>query len=397
MEADLRRLLQVFEVCGKPRITLAEMSQALRQFSQDQLYGAKVHHLKLKQEILLFNHVFRLEKDFISLHSAVNSSQADTLYHSCGLRDDRSLVVQSIERMVGVSPLQTFALSQQYPVVIAPNVSAVDQWVSELYAQRVKLVGIDTESPVSFKAGAQLPVALVQIATIRSCLLAHLPRFGKFPRSLAALLADPQIAKAGFGVFGDFSALRAQLGLQPRSGLDVSSACAALSLRPMELGTLGVQTGAASLLGLYTQKSKDITCSNWARDLAPKQVNYAVTDAVLSLNCALQLLMLAPGRVVPGLCVLPSDHTLALATGTSTLLISRCPDTNAVLVALTKGAPGFVLHDMTGKHMHMEVVERLKCCRTAEEAENIMETGKCFESKFLTVAKLQDGQNIGSS
>jgi len=391
MEADLRRLLEAFKRCEKPKISLSMLMQAIRQ-SGEQLYGERSHGLKLKQEILLFNRVFNLEKDQITLCAEVSSpDQAAELLPACGLRSDTSLVIQAMEKQVGVARLHPYALPEQYPVLLASTAAVVDQWVSELYTSRAKLVGFDTESPVFFRKGAKKEqVALLQLACANSCLLVHLSRLDCVPPSLTALLKDPTVAKAGFGVLQDFQLLSHQLGLHPRSGLDVSVACGALGLPQNEIGTLGVQTGAASLLCLYTKKSKKVACSNWAGQLNSAQVTYAATDAVLSLNCTLQALLLRPGLVVPGLCSLPSDLTLALSTGHSTIIVSHSPDQNAsLLVALTKcGDTPLRWYEMTGGHASSSLLTKLRNCGSLEEAERLLEPGRCFHSQYLTISRI---------
>lgn len=391
MEADLKRLLEAFRRCEKPKISLSMLMQTIRQ-SGGRLYGERSHGLKLKQEILLFNRVFNLEKDHVTLCAEVSSSdQAAELLPACGLRSDTSLVMQALERQVGVSRVYPFELPAKYPVLLASTAATVDQWVAELYTSRAKLVGFDTESPVLFKVGAKgEQVALLQLACANSCLLVHLSKLGCVPASLVALLEDATVAKAGFGVLQDFQLLSNQLGLHPRSGLDVSLACGALDLPQSDIGTLGVQTGAASLLSLYTKKSKKMACSNWANELTSAQLTYAATDAVLSLNCALQTLLLRPGLVVPGLCSLPSDLTLALATGQSTVIISHSPELSpSFLVALTKcGDTPLRWYEMTGGHVPSSLLKKLQECDNLEAMERLLEPGRCFHSQYLTISRI---------
>lgn len=391
MEADLRRLLEAFRRLEKPKISLSMLLQTIRQ-SGEPLYGERSQGLKLKQEILLFNRVFNLEKDTITLCAEGSSpDQAAELLPACGLRTDTPLVIQAMERQVGVSRLHPFELPAQYPVLLASTAAVVDQWVSQLYSSRAKLVGFDTESPVLFRKGARREqVALLQLACPHSCMLVHLSKLGCVPASLAALLEDAAVAKAGFGVLQDFQLLSSQLGLHPRSGLDVSLACGALGLPQNGIDTLGVQTGAASLLCLYTKKSKKVACSNWASQLTSAQLTYAATDAVLSLNCALQTLLLRPGLVVPGLCSLPSDLTLALSTGQSTVIISHSPEQSpSFLVALTKcGDTPLRWYEMAGGHVPDSLLTKLRQCDNLAAVERLLEPGRCFHSQYLTIARI---------
>jgi hypothetical protein len=365
------------------------LSQAIRQ-SGEPLFGERSHGLKLKQELLLFNRVFNMEKDQISLCSEASPDQAEELLQACFLRTDTSLAIQAMERQVGVPRLYPFTMPAQYPVLLASTAAVVDQWVSELYENRMKLVGFDTESPVHFKGPKREQVALLQLASAKSCLLVHLPYIGRVPQSLAALLEDAQVAKAGFGVLQDFQLLSGQLGLHPRSGLDVSSACETLGLAHKQINTLGVQTGAAALLCLYTKKSKRVACSDWASQLSSTQLNYAATDAILSLHCALQALLLRPGLVIPGLCSLPSDLTLALSTGQSTLLVSHSPEQSpSLFVTLTKcGDTPLRWHQMTGEHVKSSLLTKLRQCDNIEEAERLLEPGRCFHSQYLTISRI---------
>ena len=77
------------------------------------------------------------------------------------------------------------------------------------------VIGIDTETRPSFKAGVRYEVSLLQIATEEECYLFRLNLIG-LTKSLISLLEDPDILKVGLSLKDDLSALRPSSELRSR-------------------------------------------------------------------------------------------------------------------------------------------------------------------------------------
>lgn len=134
------------------------------------------------------------------------------------------------------------------------------------------LLGFDTETRPSFRKGEKHPPALVQLAKEDRVYIVQLKKTG-FTRSLAALLADPRVLKAGVGIRDDLKALEEQRPFEPGGFV--------------ELGDLAKQRGIAergvrslAMRFLNGRISKGAQTSNWAAAaLTERQLRYAATDA----------------------------------------------------------------------------------------------------------------------
>jgi ribonuclease D len=134
------------------------------------------------------------------------------------------------------------------------------------------VVGLDTETRPAFRKGESHLPCLVQAATARAVYLFQLRGPNLFP-TLAELLAEPRIVKAGVGLAHDLRQLRLLFPFEEKNIVDLGVAA-----RRRGLDQSGVRNLAGMLLGFRIPKGA--STSNWAaRHLSPAQITYAATDA----------------------------------------------------------------------------------------------------------------------
>lgn len=154
------------------------------------------------------------------------------------------------------------------------------------------VLGFDTESRPSFRKGKKNPPSLIQLATADEVYLIQLSwlRFGE---GCAEILANPDVVKAGVGIHEDCRALGALHPFTPAGLVDLGEMA-----KQYNLNSHGLRTLAASLFGWRISKGSQ--CSNWSlRNLTPRQIAYAATDAWIGR--LLYLRMLELGEDLKGL------------------------------------------------------------------------------------------------
>lgn len=140
------------------------------------------------------------------------------------------------------------------------------------YLRQQPLLGFDTETRPSFKAGVINRVALLQLSTVERCYLIRLCKV-RFDKAVAKILENKNIIKVGADVANDLRALQAlrrfrQDGFVDLQGVVAEWGVAEKSVRKM----------AAIVLGRRVSKAQRL--SNWeAAELTPPQQMYAATDA----------------------------------------------------------------------------------------------------------------------
>lgn len=145
-----------------------------------------------------------------------------------------------------------------------------------------RLLGFDTESRPSFKKGKSYPTSLIQLASADVVVLVRLNRV-PFAETLAQLLADPQIIKAGVAIRDDIRALLRLCPFVPAGLSDLAEMA-----KKRNIGAQGLRTLAAHLLG--GRISKAAQCSNWEKkNLTPQQIRYAATDAWIGRQIYLKM------------------------------------------------------------------------------------------------------------
>jgi ribonuclease D len=135
-----------------------------------------------------------------------------------------------------------------------------------------RVVGFDTETRPSFRAGESHPPALAQVATARAGYLFQL-RQADFSALRGKLISSKTTAKAGIGLDYDLRELRKTFAFEPAAIVDLGAVA-----RRHQLEKSGVRPLAALFLGFRIPKGAKTT--NWAtRQLSPQQIVYAATDA----------------------------------------------------------------------------------------------------------------------
>ena len=157
--------------------------------------------------------------------------------------------------------------------VVASAADAADA-AAALRASRV--VGFDTESKPTFaKNEVSGGPHVIQFATRDQAWLFQLHR-SEFHDTLAALLGDAALTKAGFGLSSDLSLIRQRFGVEPQGVLDLDSEFRRRGYRR----SVGVKTAVALVFERRFVKSRKATTSNWAnRQLTDAQLRYAANDA----------------------------------------------------------------------------------------------------------------------
>lgn len=140
---------------------------------------------------------------------------------------------------------------------------------------RAEILGFDTESKPVFQAGqTDTGPHLVQLATLHDAWLIpmHLPQAAQLVRTV---LANPAIAKVGFGLANDKQQLQRLWHAELHQIIDLDQHFSRLGY----VRNLGVRAAVALVLGQSLTKSKRLSTSNWARNtLSEAQIRYAAND-----------------------------------------------------------------------------------------------------------------------
>lgn len=158
----------------------------------------------------------------------------------------------------------------------------------DLAAQQV--IGFDTETRPSFKAGMSNKVALLQLSTHRRCYLIRLCRM-RLHKEILRILSNPNILKIGADVAGDIRALHALRNFTERGFVDLQHIAPEWGIEEKSLRKI-------SAIVLQQRVSKAQRLSNWeATVMTPQQQMYAATDAWVCIKIYEALLRSA--RVAP--------------------------------------------------------------------------------------------------
>ena len=146
-----------------------------------------------------------------------------------------------------------------------------------------KTLGFDTETRPSFSKGKSHSPSLIQLATAAEVFLIHL-KWLPLSAELADLFENPDIVKTGVAVHDDMRFLTKLLPFAPRSVVDLSAVA-----RRNNVEHHGLRGLAATFLGVRISKGEQ--CSNWGnKELSPRQIRYAATDAWVSREIYLRML-----------------------------------------------------------------------------------------------------------
>lgn len=153
---------------------------------------------------------------------------------------------------------------------VVDTVRAIDRACAEL--RRAEVIGFDTETRPSFRAGVVHRVALLQLSTRET---AYLFRLNRIPlaRPILSLLEDAKVTKVGAAIAGDLHALHELRHFRERGFVDLQQLAPQWGIEEKSVRKL-----SAIVLGQRVSKAQRL--SNWeAQALTPKQQLYAATDA----------------------------------------------------------------------------------------------------------------------
>ena len=175
-------------------------------------------------------------------------------------------------------------------IFIIDREEQIDAVCRDLAAQRI--IGFDTETRPSFKAGVTNRVALLQLSTHERCYLIRLCRT-KLHNSLLKILSNPNIIKIGADVAGDIRSLHTLRHFQERGFIDLQHIASNWGIEEKSLRKM-----SAIVLGQRVSKAQRL--SNWeASTLTPQQQMYAATDAWVCISIYEKLMSLPPVTPLP--------------------------------------------------------------------------------------------------
>ena len=187
----------------------------------------------------------------------------------------------STERHLGGKKIDKEAINElplarwQGPIQLITSVTEAELAAVELDKHTV--LGFDTETRPAFKKGQKFKPSLLQLATADQVYLFQLQTTG-LPRALIAILEKEALIKAGVAPDFDLQSLQTIAPFSPAGFIDL-----ARMARRRGLHNQGLRGLAALTCGVRISKSARTT--NWAKtDLTPQQIQYAATDAWISLE-----------------------------------------------------------------------------------------------------------------
>lgn len=175
-------------------------------------------------------------------------------------------------------------------IIVVENEAQIEQAYRDLAAQ--KIIGFDTETRPSFKAGVSYKVSLLQLSTPENCYLIRLCRT-KLRSSILKILSNPNIKKIGADVAGDIRSLHALRHFKERGFIDLQQMASYWGIEEKSLRKM-----SALVLGQRVSKAQRL--SNWeASTLTPQQQMYAATDAWVCIAIYEKLMSLPPITPLP--------------------------------------------------------------------------------------------------
>lgn len=140
------------------------------------------------------------------------------------------------------------------------------------YLASQPLIGFDTETRPSFKAGVSYRVSLLQLSSEKRCYLFRLNKIA-LSKPILRLLESPKLKKIGADVAGDLRSLRQLRHFRDGGFVDLQTIASEWGIEEKSLRKL-----SALVLGMRVSKAQRL--SNWeSATLTDKQQLYASTDA----------------------------------------------------------------------------------------------------------------------
>lgn len=153
------------------------------------------------------------------------------------------------------------------------------------YLLRQDVIGFDTETKPSFKAGHLNEVALLQVSCKDICFLFRLNHIG-MPACILRLLSDSSNIKVGLSWHDDLRMLQRRAEFVPGEYVELQDMVNEFGITDKSLQKL-----FANIFGQKISKSQRL--SNWEADvLSEPQKLYAATDAWACVRLYLELLRL---------------------------------------------------------------------------------------------------------
>ncbi len=155
-------------------------------------------------------------------------------------------------------------------IIVVDSVERIEAACNDI--ARYPIIGFDTETRPSFKAGVSYKVALLQLSTPIKC---YLFRLNKIPldRAILSILERKDIIKLGADVLGDLRALRKLRNFKENGFIDLQKI-----IEQYGIGEKSLRKMSALVLGYRISKAQRL--SNWeATTFTPQQMVYAATDA----------------------------------------------------------------------------------------------------------------------
>ncbi len=160
-------------------------------------------------------------------------------------------------------------------IVVVDDESKIEAACRDLSSCTV--VGFDTETRPSFKAGVTNKVSLLQLSTPETCYLFRLNRI-RLDNRILKILTAKRIVKVGADVAGDMRSLHVLRSFREQGFVDLQQLAAGSGIEEKSLRKL-----AAIPLGLRVSKAQRL--SNWeAATLTPQQMMYAAVDAWICIE-----------------------------------------------------------------------------------------------------------------
>jgi ribonuclease D len=160
-------------------------------------------------------------------------------------------------------------------IEIVDTVEALERACDHLMGERV--VGFDTETRPSFKAGVSYNVSLIQLSTADVCYLVRLTSV-RMERCLMRLLESRKVLKVGVDVQGDIRNLNKMRHFRAGGFVELQKEVEAFGIEDKSLKKM-----AAIILGVSVSKAQRL--SNWeAKEYTSAQMRYAATDAWICLE-----------------------------------------------------------------------------------------------------------------
>ena len=156
------------------------------------------------------------------------------------------------------------------PIVVVDKPEHIEAACNDI--QRWDIIGFDTETRPSFKAGVSHKVSLLQLSTPERCYLFRLNRI-RLDNRILKILGSKRIRKIGADVAGDIRSLHALCHFQEDGFVDLQHEAPRWGIEEKSLRKL-----SAIVLGQRVSKAQRL--SNWeAGVLTEQQREYAATDA----------------------------------------------------------------------------------------------------------------------